>query len=55
MPTPPQGPVVVGRRSAHWVVQPALQGKESQGKPGEEAVPQTRVVEPAINEDTILG
>ncbi len=49
------GPVVVGRKSLQWVVQPALQGKEASGPAGGEAVPQTRVVEPAINEDTING
>lgn len=45
-------PVVIGRRSASMTVQPALQGKEATGISGE-WTPQTRVVEPAIDEDTL--
>lgn len=46
--------VTVGRQSAEWVVQPAMEFQEvSEGDDGE-WVPQSRVVEPAINEDTIL-
>lgn len=45
----------VGRQSAEWVVQPALVFKEvSKGENGE-WVPQSRDVEPAINEDNPPG
>jgi hypothetical protein len=45
--------VIVGRQSAEWVVQPAMPFQEvSKGVNGE-WVPQSRVVEPAVGEDTI--
>ena len=45
---------VVGRDSAQWVVQPALNFNEVTEGEGGEYVPESRVVEPAIGNDTIL-